>query len=193
MKVLLIFGHPNRNSYNGAILTALIEELETLKYQYKVKDLYQEEFNPVLSLDEHENQYKGIYKEDVKSYHDKIKWADHIIIVFPIWWMGAPAIVKGWIDRVLVSGFAYEAGENGVEGLLTDQTMTLITTYGRSEKNMIATGMRDAIEKVLVDGTLKFCGFKETIHKNLYKVTSISDGERTEMLKEVKELVKGLR
>jgi NAD(P)H dehydrogenase (quinone) len=100
MKHLIIYAHPNANSLNGQLKNILVEHLEQNSHELVVRDLYQLNFDPVLSLEDMAGQRAGIVADDVKQEQEYITWADCITFIHPIWWTGLPAIMKGYIDRV---------------------------------------------------------------------------------------------
>lgn len=192
MKTLIVFAHPNRKSFNGTILDIVLEELNTKGWQYRVTDLYEDNFSPILSQREYEESMKNIYANDVKRHQEDIQWAKNIIFIYPIWWMSTPAILKGWIDRVFAMGFAYGQGQNGLRGLLKDKKAIFITTSGHGQKEMIESGMINAMEKIHIEGTMNFCGIYDVTFKNLGGAVRASNEEHKEMLGEVRKLIRNI-
>ena len=106
MKTLIIYTHPSPTGFNAAILKEVQSNLSK-KHEVKTLDLYAENFDPILRFD-HEHRRRNLHKDpEMAKYRDLITWADHLIFIFPIWWSGMPAILKGFIDRVFVADFAY--------------------------------------------------------------------------------------
>ncbi|MDU7943960.1 MAG: NAD(P)H-dependent oxidoreductase, partial [Streptococcus salivarius] len=118
MKTLIIYAHPNDKSYNASILETIKENLSS-KHELKVLDLYKERFDPVLRFDTTHRRRDLAHDVAMKDYRDLIIWADQLIFIFPTWWSGMPAILKGFIERVFVAGFAYENKPRGLDGKLT--------------------------------------------------------------------------
>jgi len=190
---LIIFAHPNPDSFNGAILKRIENKLKEKEYQFISKNLYQLNFNPILNMNDAERMKNSTVADDVALEHGDIEWAKNIVFVYPIWWAGQPAILKGWIDRVFNRGFAYAPQEDGtVKGLLSDKTVMVFTTSGSSEENMRQSGMYDAMEKIMLQGILGFCGIDNMLYKNLYEVPTTTDDERDRMLSEVDYLLNAL-
>jgi len=190
---LIIFAHPNPDSFNGAILKRIENKLKEKEYQFISKNLYQLNFNPILNMNDAERMKNSTVADDVALEHGDIEWAKNIVFVYPIWWAGQPAILKGWIDRVFNRGFAYAPQEDGtVKGLLSDKTVMVFTTSGGSEENMRQSGMYDAMEKIMLQGILGFCGIDNMLYKNLYEVPTTTDDERDRMLSEVDYLLNAL-
>ncbi len=187
---LIIFGHPDPDSFNGTILKAIENKLTEKQYQFISKNLYQLNFNPILNLDDLTRMQDSTVASDIAIEQEDIKWAKNIILIYPIWWSGQPAIVKGWIDRVFSPGFAYAFQEDGtVKGLLSDKTVMVFTTTRSSEDNMEESGMAAAIEKIMMEGVLGFCGVETMLYKNLYGVSTVTEDERNKMLLEIEYLV----
>jgi len=190
---LIIFAHPNPDSFNGAILKRIENKLKEKEYQFISKNLYQLNFNPILNMNDAARMKNSTVADDVALEHGDIEWAKNIVFVYPIWWAGQPAILKGWIDRVFNRGFAYAPQEDGtVKGLLSDKTVMVFTTSGGSEENMRQSGMYDAMEKIMLQGILGFCGIDNMLYKNLYEVPTTTDDERDRMLSEVDYLLNAL-
>ena len=106
MKTLIIYTHPSPTGFNAAILKEVQSNLST-KHEVKTLDLYAENFDPILRFDQ-EHRRRDLHKDpEMAKYRDLITWADHLIFIFPIWWSGMPAILKGFIDRVFAADFAY--------------------------------------------------------------------------------------
>ena len=105
MNHLIIFAHPNSERSFGRAIANRIEQISQEKgVNVFFRDLYEMNFNPILSHEELQNTNKGIIPEDIQQEHDFILQADLITLVYPLWWMGFPAILKGYLDRVLSHG-----------------------------------------------------------------------------------------
>lgn len=92
--ILIIYAHPNHDSFNGAILKTIRENISS-DHQVKLLDLYAENFDPVLRFDK-EKKRRDLDKDpETASYRKDITWADKLIFIYPIWWSGMPAILKG--------------------------------------------------------------------------------------------------
>jgi len=190
---LIILAHPNPDSFNGAILKTIENKLKEKEYQFISKNLYQLNFNPILNMDDFARMQKSTVAQDVALEHADIEWAKNIILIYPIWWAGQPAILKGWIDRVFSRGFAYAPQEDGtVKGLLSDKTVMVFTTSGSSEENMKQSGMYAAMEKIMLEGILGFCGINNMMYKNFFGVLTATDDERAAMLGEVDYLINAI-
>lgn len=164
MKHLIIYAHPNPNSLNSHFKNTLVEHLEKNHHKVIVRDLYQLNFNPVLSLEDMAGQLKGLVAEDVKQEQEYITQADCITFIYPIWWTGLPAIMKGYIDRVFSYGFAYRYDKGVQKGLLTGKQTIIINTHGKSHEEYTTIGMDKALSLTSDKGIYIYCGFEIKQH-----------------------------
>jgi NAD(P)H dehydrogenase (quinone) len=121
---------------------------------------------------ENENQTEPTVTKEVKHQQEKVAKADALVFIYPIWWWGMPAILKGWIDRVFQVGFAYKLTDKGVVGLLRNRKALVVNTTGSSETFYRKTGFLEVIEKTIDEGILKSCGIKDVRHVYFYDVLS---------------------
>lgn len=155
-KILLILGHPNKDGLNGKLADIFEKEIDN-KFDFKRINLGELNFD--LNL---KKGYKEIQEleTDLKSAQSDILWADYLIFVFPIWWYNFPAILKGFIDRVFLPGFAFKYNNpNGKlpSRLLLGKKSILICTSGAPSFYYFLFG--NLATKTL-KGILKFCGIK---------------------------------
>ena len=134
MNCLLVLAHPLENSLCRHLSDKTIEHLTSKGYEVIVKDLYQDEFNPVLSKSERQSYYKTSFDGSrIESEINQLRNAETLVLVFPTWWFGFPAILKGWFDRVWAPGYAYNhASDLGAitPGLENLREVKVITTLG---------------------------------------------------------------
>lgn len=164
MKHLIIYAHPNENSLNCLFKNVLVAKLQQQNDEVEVRDLYQMNFNPVLSLEDMAGQRKGMVADDVKQEQAFITWADCITFIHPIWWTGLPAIMKGYIDRVFSYGFAYRYDQGVQKGLLTGKQAVVINSHGKSNAEYNAIGMDKALSLTSDKGIYLYCGFEMKRH-----------------------------
>jgi putative NADPH-quinone reductase len=128
-KILIILGHPDKNSFNGALARHYKKAAKKSGYEVELVYLGELKFNPILH-----KGYKKIQKlePDLVKMQQKIDWADHLVFIFPTWWYSYPALLKGFIDRTILPGFAFKYKENSLLPLpkryLKGKTARLITT-----------------------------------------------------------------
>lgn len=107
MKVLIVYAHPNRESFTYAVLEQLQNGLERGQHEVHTVDLYGEAFDPVLVINAEKRRRDLVHDPYTERYRSLIAAADHLIFVYPVWWHSMPAILRGFIERTFVSGFAY--------------------------------------------------------------------------------------
>ena len=164
MKHLIIYAHLNPASFTKAVVDKVIKKSEENNDTIKIIDLYGENFEPILKMPDIESMF--MQKEtpnDVKKYQEMITWADHITVVYPMWWGQMPAILKGFFDRVFANGFAFAYGEQGPEGLLGGRTAHLYILTGTPNEYYEANGMHVAQERIMNEGIFGFCNIKAEI------------------------------
>lgn len=126
--ILMIYAYPNHKSLNNEIFQRVKKGFEEREVKVEVLDLYEENFDPVLIFNEELRRRDLQYRGDMKKYRDQITWADHVVFLYPIWWGGMPAILKGYFDKVFTTGFSYNFKGLLPEGKLKGKTATIITT-----------------------------------------------------------------
>jgi NAD(P)H dehydrogenase (quinone) len=190
MKVYLVYAHPNPDSFNNAVRERLTAGLEEAGHSVTVSDLYADGFNCALGKDDLAMAAEGKVSDEVKAYQEKISAAEGMAFVFPIWWFGPPALLKGWFDRVLAKGFAYDFGPQGLIPMLKVKKALVISTAGGMEEMYKNIGFTDAINKILVNGTLQFCGIWNVKYKIFHNVVDCDDQTRKGFLEEARTLGK---
>ncbi len=187
MKVLIVFTHPNPNSFNHALLESISEGLKQAGHEVKIKDLYQEKFDPILKAEDLAQLQQGITPEKIAKEQDQLLWADSLIFIYPLWWFDRPAMLKGWFDIVLTNGLAFEYSSEGVKGLLKHKKALVIITAGGSEQYFKDNDALQLIHRPVTDGTLSFCGINDVSHQIHYDIASLSDADRQEILKQTRQ------
>lgn len=158
MNTLIINAHPSEKSFNHEILQRITNGLREGGHEFNVLDLYKEKFDPVLIFNEEKPRKSLAYDDEMEKYRNLVTEADHIIFIYPIWWYGMPAILKGFIDRVFVSGFAYTYEGSLPKGLLNNKSAWVI--YTLDSPCWYVRFVRLNAEWIIVkQAILKFCGF----------------------------------
>ena len=129
MSTLIVYCHPYEQSFCHAMLDALCERYDREGTPYQVIDLHADGFDPVLSRDELAVYGEGAALDSlVTRYQELIAGADRLVFIFPIWWNDMPAMLKGWLDKVLLQGFSWEPTGAGLKGTLTYITSAEVYT-----------------------------------------------------------------
>lgn len=157
-KIVIINGHPNKDSLNFGFAKAYKKgalESDAEVQEIVIADL---KFNPNLSFG---YQQRTELEPDLIAAWEKIKWADHLVWIHPVWWGGLPAITKGFIDRLFLPGFAFKYREKSMfwDKLLTDKTAHIITTLDQPSWYYWLVYGKPSVNQ-LKKSTLHFCGVK---------------------------------
>jgi len=179
MNVLIVYAHEEPNSFNAALKNAAIRHFEQLGHTVVVSDLYRMRFKAVADGEdflERRNKYVlkrqheeahahelGTLSHDILVEQQKLQACDLLILQFPLWWFSMPAILKGWVDRVMTVGFAYGNGKWYDRGGLQGRRAMLSITTGGPEHYFGPRGINGEMERILYPihhGMLHFCGFK---------------------------------
>ena len=134
MRVLVIYSHPVETSYNAAVHAQVLASLRAAGHEVDDCDLYAEDFNPVLSRAERLGYHDiPANRMPVERYIQRIEWAEALVFCFPTWCFGLPAMLKGFFDRVLVPGVAFDISDpaNVKPALTHIQRISAVVTYGR--------------------------------------------------------------
>jgi putative NADPH-quinone reductase len=187
MNVLVVVAHPDRGSFNHAIAAACCGELARNGHEVVFHDLYGEGFDPILP---HGEFPKGApLPPAIQGHCDEVAQAEGIVIVHPNWWGMPPAILKGWVDRVIRPGVAYEflegdQGEGTPRGLLKARCAVVFNTSNTAadrEKEVFG----DPLEAIWKECIFGLCGIP-TFHRRMFGIVVTStDSERQGWLAEV--------
>lgn len=172
MRYFIVYAHPEPRSLNGSLKDAAVAALQSAGHVVEVSDLYAMRFKAVADADDFPNRPPGarlIYHvesqqayetgglpPDVKEEQRKLRWAEVVVLQFPFWWFGMPAILKGWFDRVLTNGFAIGVPKPGTkqwlrygEGLLAGRRGLVAVTTGGREAQFSERGINGPIDDLL--------------------------------------------
>lgn len=190
MRYLVLYCHPEPKSFNHAVLEVVVEELRRLGQEVAVRDLYQMGFSPILRSVDLARLAAGEVPEDIKAEQDAVRAADCLIFIFPVWWSGMPAMLKGWIDRVFAAGFAMAPGPEGPRGLLSGKRAIILNTTASPEAFYKQSGLDGSLEDGLAGSVLRFCGITVAAHKVCWGVPFSNEEDRQAMLAGIRELVR---
>ena len=160
MRVLVIYCHPDETSFASALHAAVVESLTTRGHSVINLDLYREGFNPIMTLKERLAYSDGpLYYKSVERYAEQLASAEAIVAVYPTWWYGLPAMLKGYFDRVWAPGIAYDVTSGGnldTSRLGHIKRLAVVTTYG-SPWWLIRFYMGDPERRLWSRGVRKLC------------------------------------
>ena len=149
MKAYIVYCHPDPDSFTSAVRHRAVDALRRAGHDVRVSDLYADEFEPAMSSEEVIG-YLGAPegKREVAGYCDNLEWCEALVFIYPTWWSAQPAMLTGWLDRVLIRGVAWELPEGATHitrRLTNVRRLVAITTHGSSRLiNLLAgeTGRR---------------------------------------------------
>ena len=187
-KIFLIYGHYNDKSFNAAIKNTFIKAAEDYGHHVDCIDLYKEKFDPVFSGE--------APNDEVMNHRKRIEKSDVIALVAPIWNFRMPAIVEGWIDKVLAPPWAFTfkrlVGNYGYPiGNLKDKKAIIFCTYG-SPRLAITTFFLNLPIRRLKRGVFHICGIKKINYRRYFAVPFVSEKKRIFFLEDVKKTAKNI-
>jgi len=186
VKVLVVIGHQNKGSFCHALAGAAVDELKAAGHEVVYHDLYEDGFDPVLRHAELPQDAE--LEPQIQQQVREVSEADGYVIVHPNWWGQPPAILKGWLDRILRQGYCYNFGPNGVEGLLQGRTALVITT-SNTPKDVELDLFGDPLENLWKTCVFGFCGVTDFYRRNFESIILSTVQERQEWLAETRKLV----
>ena len=201
MRVFIVHAHHEPKSFCTAMKSAAVEEFERQGHEVQVSDLYAMGFQPVASaadfgdradadyctyaLEQRHGLNTGTLSADIRAELDKLLWCDLLVLVFPVFWYSTPAILKGWIDRVFVSGQVYGGKRFYDRGGLVGRRALVGLTLGGQEHMFGTQGIHGPIDdmlKHLLQGTLAYTGLQVLPPFTGWHVPYISDEARHQVL-----------
>lgn len=155
MSTLVIYCHPAPQSFNRAVLRAVLDRLEVAGEPHELIDLYADGFDPALSASELAGYGEGLVRDPlVTRYQQMLGRADRLELVFPIWWNDAPAMLRGFVDKVMLSGFSWHPTGSGLAGDLGFiRSADLWTTSAEPTEHLEL-----AVRSSFIEGTLAQLG-----------------------------------
>lgn len=185
-KILIIDGHPDRESYGAALFEAYKKGALASGADVKEIRVADLSFDPNL----HYGYRRRVELEpDLLEAREKITWAEHLVWIYPVWWGGPPAILKGFIDRVFLPGFAFQKRENSVwwDKLLTGRTAHVISTLDQPAWYYWLVNGRPTFHS-MKKMTLEFCGIKPVRTTTFGPIRLSSDKFRAKWLSRIEQL-----
>ncbi|PWB28106.1 NAD(P)H dehydrogenase [Stenotrophomonas sp. SPM] len=219
MNVLLVYAHPEPTSLNGTLKNFAVQRLQAAGHTVQVSDLYAMHWKAPIDRDDHPGRdpqrpfhasldsrdayATGRQSDDIAAEQDKLRWADTVILQFPLWWFSMPAILKGWVDRVYAYGFAYGVGEHSDhhwgdrygEGAMAGKRAMLVVTTGGWESHYAARGINGPIDDLLFPiqhGILFYPGFDVLPPHVIYRSSKVGEQNVADVLEGLGRRLDGL-
>ncbi|MNF61622.1 General stress protein 14 [compost metagenome] len=211
MKVLIVHAHNEPRSFNSALKDCAVEQLSAAGHEVQVSDLHAMEWNPVASaadfgcranpdylvyaLEQRHNFEAGTLAPDIAAEIAKVQWCDLLILNFPLYWFSEPAILKGWIDRVMISGVFYGGKRIYDRGGMRGKRALVTLTLGGREHMFGPEAIHGEIHTLLrplLQGSLAYCGFEVLPPFIGYHVPYVSAEARGQILADYGQHLQGL-
>lgn len=187
-KVLILQGHPNKDSYCAALAEAYRQGAEAAGHDVRLIQLIELQFDPILRVSRAGDQP---LEPDLIACQGHLMWAEHVVFVFPIWWGGTPALLKGFLDRILTQGFSYRYREKSIlwDKLLSGRTAELMVTMN-TPPWFFRWVYRDAGLRGLTVTTLGFSGIKTTRITRIGMIRRFTEAQRAAWLAKICQMAK---
>lgn len=194
MKTLIVLSHPYEGSYCYAIMDAVQKGLKKGGHACKVINLNRDEFDPVMrskdlkAFAELGRGNKAALTDldpIVLRYKKKLEWAERLVLIFPIWWMTMPAIMKGFIDKVIFPGVAYEMDAGRLKSSLRNLKQVTVISTMNTPADIYREGFGNSIEGSLIKGTFNQIGIHDADWISLNMVKQVGGDVRDQWLEEL--------
>lgn len=219
MNVLWVYAHPEPRSLTGALRDAGLKALVDEGHPYRETDLYALGWRAAVDRDDYSDhpEAERLFVADasqqahrdrtlaaeIQQEQEKLLWADTVVLQFPLWWFSTPAILKGWIDRVFVKGFAYGVSRDDDrrrtarygEGLLSGKRAQVVATIGGPASSYSPRGINGDLELVLfplLHGTLFYTGMTVLPPLAVYGTNRVDESAYAEAERRLRERIQNL-
>ena len=194
MKTLIVFNHPYGGSYCGAIMAAVERGLRKSGQPFRVINLDQDDFDPVMrskdllafvGAGKNNPDALDAVDDQVKEYKRHLEWAEHLVMIFPIWWMTMPAMMKGFIDKVIFPGIVYKMEDGEMISMLSKLRQVTVITTMNTPQDIYKEVFGNSIEGSLIKGTFNKIGIHDIRWISLNMVKQSGDEKRWLWLDEI--------
>jgi NAD(P)H dehydrogenase (quinone) len=187
----VILAHPDPKSFNHAIARAVVEQLESNGHGVILHDLYAENFDPLLT--DKEIPKDVLLPTAIRNHCEEIGHAEGIVIIHPNWWGQPPAILKGWIDRVIRPGTAYEFQEGdsgeGIPNALLKAKAAVVLNTSNTQPERERNTFGDPLETIWRNCVFALCGVDTFYRRTFSVMVTSTEGQRKEWLNEVRATI----
>lgn len=194
MSTLIVYAHPKTEGFCSFIAEVVVEYLKSHDIDFKILDLYESGFDPILKADEHYTSNNRLVSDDVKKIQQKISKASHIVFIYPVWWASMPAVLKGFLDRVFVPRFAFSYSRKGVlkwlpVGLLKDKKAVVLMSLG--SPHFLYALLGNPPKRMIKTLGLSFFGMKVRV-RQVFNARKLTDKRRQSVSRMVVSSLKWL-
>ena len=190
-RALVVYCHPLEESFVASVRDRVVAALTAGGAQVRLTDLYADDFDPAFGATEKSNHLVAGTDPSIASYADDLQWCNTLVLVYPTWWSGQPAMLKGWIDRVWVNGIAWTLpeGTNRLKpGLGNVRRLVAVTTHGSSKFINMVEG--ESGKRTMTRSLRTMCHpLSRTTWVAMYGVDNASNDQRAAFLDRVERRI----
>ena len=190
-RALVVHAHPSAESFVAAARDRVMAGLSAVGAEVRLTDLYADGFDPAFNATERANHLVAGTDPTISSYADDLRWCDTLVLVYPTWWSGQPAMLKGWVDRVWVNEVAWTLpdGANRLRpGLRNVRRLAAVTTHGSSKFINMVEG--ESGKRTLTRSLRSMCHpLARTAWIAMYGIDNASEARRTAFLDRVEHRI----
>ncbi len=186
-KIFIVSAYSDQTSFGAKLVNTYLQESLANGHEVVLFNLAQSTFDPILH---HGYKHDQALENELVVAQKNILWADHLVFCFPIWWGGAPAILKGFFDRTFLPGFAFNyTGKFLPKQLLKNKSARLIVTMDASVifDNLV---LRAAGINLIKKATLEFCGIKPVKVSKIGRARQLSQSQKNKILEQIRQIAK---
>ena len=184
-KILVINGHPNKESFNAVLAQSYIKSALEAGSEVRYIEIGALDFNPNLQFGYH--QRMELEPDLVKALAD-IQWSEHQVWIHPLWWLGMPAIMKGFFDRAFLPGITFKSNkEGGTEGLFQGRTGRIITTAGDLSLDIYEDIYASSGLVQLKRGILEYCGISSIQDSFIGPLYELNEHDRRKWIVQIEK------
>lgn len=174
-KVVVVNGHPDQESFNSALSKAYINAAKRAGAEVRFIPIGELNFNPNLR---HGYRKRMELEPDLIKALDDLKWSEHQVWIHPLWWLGIPALMKGFFDRAFLPGITFKSEKGVSKGLLTSKTARIITTAGDLSENAYREIYNSSGLTQLKNGILEYCGVDQVKSTFIGPLDELNDKDK---------------
>jgi NAD(P)H dehydrogenase (quinone) len=195
VKAYVVYCHPDPDSFTASVRDRAVVALKATGHEVRIADLYADGFDPAMSRQERlQHKVPPAPRGDIARYCDDLRWCDTLVFVYPTWWSGQPAMLTGWLDRVLRRGVAWELpdGASRIEARLTNiRRLVAITSHGSPKLLNVLEG--ESGKRVVARAVRVLCNrYARTTWLAMYNMDHATQVDREAFLDRVNRKLRGL-
>lgn len=189
MKLQIILAQPDPASFCASLANAVAAGAAGAGHEALIADLVAEGFDPQFRQADLDCYHgRGPVPDDVLREQARIDAADALVLVFPVYWWSLPAVLKGWIDRVFIGGWAFKFENGAVVGTMRQIPVVLIGTGGGNDAGYVKHGYYSAFETQVESGIFRFCGMEQVETRLMLEVEGADAANRAACLKAAQDI-----